>query len=135
MRRLFTWLEIPALTLLRLTTGFMFFFHGAQKLLGWFGDNPGPPAFSQIWFAGVIELCGGALVTLGLFTRPVAFLASGTMAVAFFQAHVAGNFADWHWLPIVNRGEMAVLYCFIFLFLAGRGPGPVAADRALGLDR
>ena len=119
-----------ALTALRIVAGFLFFCHGAQKLLGWFADPGKPPmslAFPQLpWFAGVIELVGGALIAFGFLTRPLAFLASGEMAFAYFMAHAPHGFS-----PLVNHGELAVLYCFLFLFLAAHGGGPYSVDGAM----
>jgi putative oxidoreductase len=116
------------LTLMRIIVGFLFLPHGGQKLLGWFEGIRGTGATaafpSQIWFAGVLELIGGLLILLGIFTRPVAFLLAGEMAVAYFTSHAKGGF--W---PIVNHGELAVLYCFVFLFLAAHGGGPFAIER------
>jgi putative oxidoreductase len=119
-----------ALTLLRIVAGFLFFCHGAQKMLGWFGDPGmpphGAPAFpTLIWFSGVIELVGGALIALGILTRCAAFVASGEMAVAYFKAHFPHG-----WVPLQNHGELAVLYCFVFLFLAAHGGGPHSLGRA-----
>jgi len=119
-----------ALTLLRIVTGFLFFCHGAQKLLGWFVE-PGSPrmalAFPQLpWIAGVLELVGGALIVLGLLTRPVAFLLSGEMAVAYFMAH-----APRGPIPLLNHGELAALYSFVFLFFAAHGGGPFSADGSM----
>jgi putative oxidoreductase len=112
-----------ALTLLRVVAGFMFFCHGAQKMLGWFtvpGATRMPIGFPSLgWFSGVLELVGGALIALGLFTRPVAFILAGEMAVAYFKAHAPQGF-----IPLLNHGELAVLYCFVFLFLAAHGGGP-----------
>jgi len=88
-------------------------------------------AFPQLpWFAGVLELVGGALIVLGLFTRPVAFLLSGEMAFAYFMAHAPHGF-----FPIMNHGEVAVLYCFIFLFIAAHGGGPYGIDGMLRKSR
>lgn len=104
--------------LLRITSGFMFLWHGAQKFFDFpiafpYGDlNP------MLTAAGAIELVGGALIMVGLFTRPVAFLCSGTMAVAYWLAHGTKGF-----FPIANGGEIAALFCFIFLFIAARGTG------------
>ena len=81
---------------------------------------------SLIWTAGFLEVVGGLLLVLGLFTRPVAFLLCGEMAVAYFRQHAPRGF--W---PIINGGELAVLYCFVFLYLALAGPGPVSLDRVL----
>ena len=88
--------------------------------------NGPPPVFSQFWFAGVLEVFGGILIVLGLFTRPVAFLLSGEMAVAYFQAHVPRNF--W---PVLNGGENVVLFCFVFFYLFATGAGPYSLDTLL----
>lgn len=115
------------LSVLRIITAFLFMEHGGQKLLGFPSSGQGgaaPALFSLIWVAGILELCGGFLVLLGLFTRPLAFLLSGQMAVAYFMAHAPQGF--W---PILNRGELAVLYCFVFLYLAAAGGGPWSLDR------
>lgn len=103
--------------------------HGTAKLLHFppmemFAQSP--PALSLFWFAGVLELVGGALIAIGLFTSPVAFLLCGEMAVAYFMVHAPQGF-----FPIINQGEGAILYCFIFLFLASAGGGPWSLDRAL----
>jgi putative oxidoreductase len=114
-------------SLLRAVAGLLFLCHGAMKLLGWFGGMPAPAAgggLSALTVAsGAIELVGGVAILLGLFTRLAAFLASGEMAVAYFMVH----FPQGLW-PIQNKGELAVLYCFIFLFLAAAGPGPLSLD-------
>jgi putative oxidoreductase len=119
-----------ALTVLRIVTGFLFFCHGAQKLLGWFvepGSQRMALAFPQLpWFAGVLELVGGVLIVLGLLTRPTAFLLSGEMAVAYFKAH-----APHGWVPLLNHGELAALYSFVFLFLAAHGGGPFSMDGSM----
>ena len=94
-----------------------------QKLFGMYGGNVVPLA-SRYGAAGIIELAGGALVMIGLFTSPVAFICSGEMAVAYFLSHYPSGF--W---PIVNRGELAALYCFVFLYIASRGGGPLSVDR------
>lgn len=108
----------------RILCGVMFALHGAQKTLGMFGGvPPGAPAWI-IWGGGSIELIGGILLALGLFTGPVAFLCSGTMAVAYFYGHARnGSF-----LPTVNGGELAVVYCWLFLYFAAAGPGAFALD-------
>jgi putative oxidoreductase len=117
-----------ARSILRMIAGALFCVHGLQKLLGLFGGVGGQgataPTWSQFWVAGVLETVGGALVTLGLFTRPVALLLCGEMAVAYFRAHFPRGF--W---PIRNGGELAVLYCFVFLYLFAAGPGPISLDR------
>ncbi|MBM7116521.1 DoxX family protein [Archangium primigenium] len=113
--------------LLRIVTGFMFMFHGLQKVFGMFGGTPpGAPPFI-IYGAGLIELVGGILVMIGLFAGPAAFISSGTMAFAFFMGHaVPGG----HILPIVNKGELAALYCFVFLYIAAHGSGIWSVDAA-----
>jgi putative oxidoreductase len=124
--------EPAAYATLRIVSGFLFAFHGVQKILGWLSTNP-PPAFgTQLWFGGLIELIGGSLIALGLFTRCAAFVASGTMAVAYTQFHWKLALAHWQWLPIVNKGELAVLYCFVFLFICIYGPGRASIDHLRG---
>ena len=111
-------------SLLRIVAGLLFIHPGAMKLLGWFGGMPaGVPMTPLLYVAGAIELVGGTLIMVGLFTRQVAFLASGEMAFAYFMGHFPQGF--W---PIQNHGEPAVLFCFIFLFLWGNGAGPVSLD-------
>ncbi len=121
-------LEPRALSLLRIMAGFTFSLHGLQKLFGLFGGMGGggmAATFpSLFWTAGFLESAGGFLILLGLLTRPVAFVLCGEMAVAYFRAHTPKSF--W---PIVSGGELAVLYCFIFLYLAVAGPGTVSLDR------
>jgi putative oxidoreductase len=117
-----------ARSILRIVAGFLFTLHGLQKLLGLFGGIGGhgamPHMWSELWVAGVLESFGGLLVIAGLFTRPVAFLLCGEMAVAYFRNHFPHGF--W---PIRNGGELAVLYCFIYLYLCTAGPGPISLDR------
>ena len=115
---------------MRMFAGLMFMAHGLQKIFGLFGGVPaGAPAFI-VYGAGGIELVTGALIAIGLFAAPAAFLASGTMAFAYFMGHVMN--ADVNpthsILPIVNRGELAVLYCWVFLVLAAKGAGIWSAD-------
>ncbi|MDP8914167.1 MAG: DoxX family protein [Pseudomonadota bacterium] len=115
-----------ALASLRIVSGLIFLEHGTQKFLGFPAgenagsglalDNPGA-------FAGIIELVGGVLITIGLFTRPAAFIASGTMAVAYWIAHAPQNF-----FPVNNGGDAAILYCFVFLYLVFAGPGAWSVD-------
>jgi putative oxidoreductase len=124
--------EEPVYAVLRAVAGVLFACHGMQKLFGWFSPPKQPEMWSQLWIGGVIELVAGLLIALGLFTRPAAFLASGTMAVAYFQFHWKLELADSMWAPIVNRGEMAVIYCFLFLLFAMRGAGPYSLDKARG---
>jgi putative oxidoreductase len=109
--------------LMRIVFGFLFIFHGLQKIFGLFGGRTAE-LLSLRGLAGAIEIVGGALIMAGLYTRPAAFIASGQMAVAYFMSHQPDGF--W---PIQNRGELAALYCFAFLYIAARGKG------AWGLDR
>ncbi len=119
-----------ALGVLRIMSGLLFLAHGTQKFIAFPGgeragsglafDNPGA-------FAGLIELVTGVLITLGLFTRPAAFLASGTMAAAYFIAHAPQNF-----FPVNNGGDSAILYCFVFLYLVFAGPGRLSIDGSRG---
>jgi putative oxidoreductase len=116
------WLERYAdyaYALMRIMAGSMFSFHGAQKILGVLSEFQ-PPVGSQLWFGGIIELVGGLAVMLGFQTRIAAFLCSGEMAVAYFQFHWKFQMGS-KFFPALNRGEMAVLYCFVFLFIACRG--------------
>ncbi|HTP31009.1 MAG TPA: DoxX family protein [Candidatus Acidoferrales bacterium] len=119
-----------ARSVLRIVVGLLFSQHGFQKLFGLFGGIGGHGAaahiWSELWVAGILETVGGLLVTAGLFTRPVAFLLCGEMAVAYFRQHFPRGF--W---PIRNGGELAVLYCFIYLYLVAAGPGPLSLDRAV----
>jgi putative oxidoreductase len=118
------------LTLLRVVSALLFMQHGAQKLFGVLGGNQVESLASQFGLAGVLEVGGGLLILLGLFTRPVAFLLSGEMAVAYFQFHLPSSF--W---PIQNRGEVPILLCFIFLFLAAQGAGALSLDALLARRR
>ncbi|GJD96886.1 DoxX family protein [Methylobacterium iners] len=113
------------LSVLRIMTGLLFMAHGTQKLLGFpaVSERGMPALLSLPGIAGILELVGGALIVLGLFTRPTAFILSGQMAVAYFLAHASRSF-----YPLLNGGELAVLYCFIFLYLAAAGPGPWSLD-------
>ena len=115
-------IEEIAYLLLRLVAGVMFFQAGAMGVLGWFGGTPAP-LDSQIGIGKLMELVGGIAIALGLFTRPVAFVLSGEMAVAYWQFHAPKG--TW---PIENDGGPAVLYCFIFLFMAARGGGEFSLD-------
>lgn len=110
----------------RFLAGVMFACHGAQKVLGWFGGMPAEAPKWIVWTAGPLELIGGVLLAIGLFTRPVAFLCSGLMAVAYFYGHASGGF-----LPKVNGGELAVIYCWLFLYIAAQGAGAWAVDNRL----
>ena len=108
-----------AYALMRIVAGFMFSFHGAQKILGVLSDLQ-PAVGSQLWFGGLIELLGGVAIMLGFQTRIVAFICSGEMAVAYFQYHWKFQLGP-AFFPIVNKGELAALYCFVFLLIACRG--------------
>lgn len=120
------------LSILRIIVAFLFIAHGTQKLLNF------PPATVIVPFElmtlrgvqGILEAFGGALLLLGLFTRPVGFLLCGDMAFAYFMAHAPQNF--W---PILNKGDLAVTFCFVFLYLAAAGGGPWSLDHALGRDK
>ncbi|MFN8009598.1 MAG: DoxX family protein [Terriglobia bacterium] len=114
--------------LLRIVSGLVFFQAGSLKLFGWFGGMPGHPGstaplLSQAWIGGAFEVFGGIAIMLGLWTRPVAFVLSGEMAVAYWQFHAPRGF--W---PIVNQGQQAVLFCFIFLYMAAQGAGEWSLD-------
>ena len=112
-----------ALSVLRVVTALLFMTHGTVKVLSLPALRVAPEPWTLSWTAGVLELVGGALLTLGLFSRVTAFILSGEMAVAYFIAHAPSAF-----LPIENRGELAVLYCFVFLYLFMAGPGPWSLD-------
>jgi putative oxidoreductase len=112
---------------LRIVAGVLFACHGAQKLFGVFGERASAPLMVA---GGIIELVGGALIALGLVAGFAAFVASGEMAVAYFKFHAQGGF--W---PIQNHGELAVLYCFLFLFIAARGSGSISLAALLGRGR
>jgi putative oxidoreductase len=120
----------PIHALLRIFAGLLFAQHGLQKVFGMFGGPPEAPA-AILWTAGPIELVGGLLVALGLYAGPAAFLCSGTMAFAYFLAHWPGG-ESGSFFPIANRGELAVLYCFVFLWIAARGSGIWSVDAARG---
>ena len=114
------------LSVLRIVTGLLFLEHGTGKLIGF---PAGLPMIDKmptglLYFTGTMELIGGALIVIGLFTRPVAFILAGFMAAAYFMAHFPMSV-----FPAINFGEPAVLFCFIFLYIAAAGPGPWAIDR------
>ena len=121
------------LSLLRIMSGLLFLAHGTQKFLyfpggeragfGWTFSHPGA-------YAGIVELVAGLMIAIGLFTRPAAFIASGTMAAAYFIGHASQNF--W---PVNNMGDAAVLYCFLFLYFVFAGPGPLSLDDRFGQNR
>jgi putative oxidoreductase len=110
----------------RILTGTMFALHGTQKIFGTFGGMPPGVPKALIWSAGPIEFFGGLLIALGLFSRIAAFVCSGMMAVAYFTGHAPNGF--W---PVTNGGELAILYCWLFLYLAAAGPGAWAITRRL----
>jgi putative oxidoreductase len=113
------------LSILRIVVALLFLEHGTVKLLGWPG--PGPANLSTLLYcAALIEIIGGALVAVGLFTRLAAFIMSGEMAFAYFMSHAPRNF-----FPILNAGDGAILYCFIFLYIATAGAGAWSLDRAI----
>jgi putative oxidoreductase len=114
-------IEPYAYALLRIMAGAMLTFHGAQKITGVLSEFR-PPVGSQLWIGGLIELFGGLAVTLGIGTSLAAFLISGTMAVAYFQYHWKLRF-DENFFPAVNKGELAVIYCFVFLYISCQGSG------------
>ncbi|HEU4429203.1 MAG TPA: DoxX family protein [Myxococcota bacterium] len=120
--------------LFRIMMGLLMLQHGTQKLLGWFGGVPeGAPAFI-VYGSGTIELVGALLVAIGLFAAPAAFIVSGTMAVAFFMGHVLNPDQNptGSIVPVVNGGELAVAYCFAYLFIAAKGSGIWSVDAARG---
>jgi putative oxidoreductase len=111
------------LSVLRIMTGLLFLEHGTGKYLDFPHLERVPPMLSMPGIGGILELVGGALIVVGLFTRPVAFLLSGEMAVAYFTAHAPRSF-----FPVLNGGDAAVVYCFVFLYLFFAGPGPWSID-------
>lgn len=133
---MFSGFRSQALSILRIVAGYLFLLHGWQKAFGWFGglppDLPGN-VVTMLKTAGWIETVGGVFILLGLFTAPVAFVLCGEMAAAYFTGHVARNGSLF--LPLVNEGEPAVLFCFIYLLLATSGGGAWSLDRMLGRDK
>lgn len=115
--------QILAIT--RILAGVMFACHGAQKVFGAFGGMPPGVSPWLVWTVGPLELLGGAFIAIGLFTRTIAFILSGLMAVAYFYGHARGGF-----FPKQNGGELAVLYCWLWLFIAAHGPGAWALSRS-----
>lgn len=111
------------LSILRIVAALVFMAHGTQKILGFPASEMHPAMFSLPWIAGILELVGGALLLIGLFSRPVAFILSGEMAVAYFLAHAPKSF-----FPALNGGDAAILFCFVFLYIAAAGPGPLSVD-------
>jgi putative oxidoreductase len=119
------------LAVLRIITALLFLAHGTQKLLGFpASPNPGPALFSLFGLAGALEMVGGLFLVVGLFTRPVAFILSGEMAFAYWMAHAPRNF-----FPVLNGGDAAILYCFLFLYIAFAGGGPWSLDAMMRRDR
>jgi putative oxidoreductase len=120
-----------ALSVLRIMTGLLFLEHGTQKLLGFPpSEHSFPALFSLMGVQGVLELIGGFLILIGLFTRPVAFILAGDMAVAYFMAHAPRGF-----FPTLNGGQLAILFCFVFLYLVVAGGGTWSVDAQLARRR
>ena len=119
------------LSILRIVAALLFIAHGTQKLLGFPpSPSPAPALFSLFGIGGLVEIIGGVLLALGLFTRPVALLLSGEMAFAYFVFHAPRSF-----FPALNGGDAAILFCFVFLYLAFAGPGPWSIDAQRGRGR
>ncbi|SDE92512.1 DoxX family protein [Limimaricola pyoseonensis] len=115
------------LSVLRITSALIFTLHGSQKLLAFPATDQQPPLLSLFGIGGLLELVGGLLLLIGLFTRPVAFVMSGMMAVAYWMFHAPQNL-----FPTLNGGDAAILYCFVFLYIVAAGPGPWSLDAARG---
>ena len=121
-----------ALAALRIVTALIFIEHGTQKLFGWPAPPQGglPAVMTLSWIGGLLEAVGGVFILLGLFTRPVAFFLSGEMAVAYWMFHAPRNV-----FPLLNGGDAAILYCFVFLLLVFTGPGALSVDEAMTRSR
>ena len=119
-----------ALSVLRIITGFLFLWHGSQKLFNYPPKEGFTAAAGLVLFGGILEFGGGLLFLIGLFTRPVAFILCGMMAVAYFMAHAPGGF-----LPLVNKGELAVVYCFVFFYFMFSGGGAWSLDNLIGRNK
>jgi len=119
-----------ALLIVRIVVALMFLEHGLSRLFGFPSPLPTPALFSMYWFAGAIELTGGILLLLGLFTRIAALIMSGEMAAAYFISHAPHSF-----FPILNRGDGAILYCFVFFYIVFAGPGPWSLDALIWRPR
>lgn len=118
------------LSVLRMVSALIFLAHGSQKLLGFPASDMRPEMWSFFWVGGLLELVGGALLLIGLWTRPVAFVLSGEMAVAYWYVH-----APQSPFPSINGGDAAILYCFVFLYIAAAGPGPWSIDAMRNRNR
>ena len=118
---------------LRIVTGLLFAIHGMQKVFGILTENQ-PPVGSQLWIGGVIELVAGLLIAVGFLTSYAAFISSGTMAVAYIQYHWKFAF-DSSFFPVINRGELALIYAFLFLFIACKGGGLCSIDNGRAADK
>lgn len=120
-----------AIAALRIVTALLFLEHGTSKILEWpYTSMSGPPMWTMFWVAGMIELVGGTLVLVGLFTRWTSFILAGEMAIAYFMIHAPDSF-----FPMVNRGEAAVLYCFVFLLFVATGAGRFSIDGIIARNR
>jgi putative oxidoreductase len=115
-----------ALAILRIVTALLFFEHGSARMIGFPANGAMPELFTLYWFAGAIEFACGALIALGLFTRSAAFVASGEMAFAYFMRHASAGF-----FPLLNRGDGAILYCFVFFYIVFAGAGAWSLDALL----
>ena len=122
--------QSSVLGLLRIVSALIFFAHGTQKILGFPASDKSPEMFSLSWTAGMLELVGGFLLIIGLFSRPVAFVLSGLMAFAYWMAHAPRSL-----YPVLNGGDAAILYCFIFLYIVFAGPGRFSLDALTGRER
>jgi len=118
------------LSILRIVAGFLLLWHGSQKLFDFPSTGKAGELSALMLTAGIIEFFGGVLILIGLLTRPAAFLISGLMAVAYFMVH-----APNHFLPLINHGELAVIYCFVFLYLAFAGGGAWSVDALIGRNK